>query len=69
MPPAFRKHPASEPSGLDASSDALNSLTTDASKLHDDPKHHIHAPADHEASHTWLGKLFPASAQDALEAK
>ena len=40
--------------GFDASSASLQSLTTAAENKNQDPKDHIHRPADHESSHSYL---------------
>ena len=53
--------------GLQASSAALDALTT-AAQAHDDPPvEHIHAPAPHEKSHSWLRKIVPGSTLEEYE--
>ena len=52
---------------LDASAKALDSLTNAASFHSDLPESHIHRPANHESSHSWFAKVFPASTLDAFE--
>lgn len=49
--------------GFNASAKALSALTTAA----EDPKLSIHHPANHESSHSWLGKILPATTRDNLE--
>ena len=51
-----------------ASVAALDHLTNTAAQNHDsDPKSHLHQPAVHETSHSWLSRLFPSSSLEALE--
>ena len=51
-----------------ASAAALDHLTNNAAQNHDsDPKAHLHEPAIHESSHSWLSRLFPVSSLEALE--
>ena len=53
--------------GFDASAKALNSLTTAAENHPEAPIAHLHRPANHESSHTWLSKILPASTLNDLE--
>lgn len=55
--------------GFIASASALDQLTTRAENKNQDPKSHLHLPANHELSHTWLSKVFPASELQHFETK
>jgi len=45
---------------FEAASSALQDVTTTTIENHGlDPKDHLHKPADHESSHSWLKKHFP----------
>ncbi|WPH00986.1 phosphatidylserine decarboxylase proenzyme 3-like protein [Acrodontium crateriforme] len=50
------------PEHFDAISSSLNELTTQAGDHQVNPKDHLHRPADHEKSHSWLKSLFPSQA-------
>ncbi|KAL8707597.1 MAG: hypothetical protein Q9220_007384 [cf. Caloplaca sp. 1 TL-2023] len=55
---------------LGAAIKALNALTSSAtSNKASDPKGHLHQPADDNASHSWLAKVFPTKTLESLEAK
>lgn len=54
---------------FDASASALDHLTNTAAQNHDqNPQKHIHQPAVHETTHSWLASFFPQSALESLEA-
>jgi len=55
--------------GFIASASALDQLTSSAENKNQDPKTHLHLPANHEFSHTWLSKVFPASELQHLETR
>lgn len=47
---------------------AIDSVTTKASESHhEDPKTHVHAPADAEHSHAWMKRLFPFNSVQEME--
>lgn len=54
---------------FDASAKALNSLTTAAENHPESPIAHLHRPANHESTHSWLGKILPASTLNDLESR
>jgi hypothetical protein len=54
--------------GFHASATALNELTNAAvDDHHQDPQGHIHRPAAHDASHSWLASILPAAQIQRLE--
>ena len=53
--------------GWKATSTALDSATDAAGVHSEDPKAHIHRPADHAGSHAWLSKLLPSATVKHLE--
>ena len=55
--------------GFIASASALDQLTTSAENNNQDSKTHLHLPANHEFSHTWLSKVFPVSEIEQLETR
>lgn len=47
---------------------ALNTVTDKASESHhEEPKAHLHVPADTEASHSWMKRLFPYTNLEEME--
>lgn len=54
---------------LECTQNALKDVTSKAASGHaSDPKTHLHAPADHPDSHTWLSKHFPQAYLENIEA-
>ena len=62
--PQAEVHPS-----LDANAKALDSLTNAAQFHSEYPQGHLHRPADHESSHTWISKILPQSTIDEFESK
>jgi len=55
---------------FEASKNALESVTeAAANNHHQDPKDHLHKPADHADSHAWLSKHFPQAYLENVEAE
>lgn len=52
---------------LDATAEALNSITDQAGNHSADPKTNLHAPADHEKSHAWFRSIFPYQSVQQME--
>ena len=55
--------------GFEATAGALKSLTTAAEDHGADPRSHLHRPADHQASHSFIAKYFPNTKLEALESR
>lgn len=52
---------------FEATAVALNQLTEEAANNPEDPKRTLHAPSNHEKSHSWLKRIFPYDSLEAME--
>lgn len=55
--------------GFHASAQALDTITTSAVNHNEDPKSHLHRPANHAESHAWLSEVINHSTMANLETK
>ena len=52
----------------EAAEKLLDQITTDAGSKHqEDPKDHVHAPANHARAHAWFRSVFPKGSLEHLE--
>ena len=55
--------------GFDANATALKSVVNAASNHPEGPQMHLHRPANHESTHSWLAKILPPSTLESYENK
>ena len=60
---------ATSNAGFQASAAALNEVTDHATSHHEDPKNHLHQPADHGKSHSWVSKVIHPNTIELYESK